>query len=894
MTNPSASYRFIPLVHSGDPLAQAPVDKIVQPEWGDQVSHDVPFSDGVMGTLDLEVTNHTPLFIRGVDPHQPNLPYQTPQQHYGIPGTSLKGMLRGLLEAISFGKMSFVSPTRGSVRDLNNAKVYRDFVTAKEERKDRKSQYRPLTKAGWLDVSNPDQWMLTPCHHWRIETTRRPDRDTGSISDLLEADRKWDKVETNPITRLEWLGDLAWTDMYFKGDDEVKPQYHPSKQGSNGMYLVYRKVYEVSKRPFEGYRAGRLVVTGKPSDRKHLEFVFQSPHDIAGVEPIALNDQVKRDYIATHSEGAEQHRTSARYTAAAKFWMKTAKSQGTMIPVFYLQHEGEVSAVGMAQMLRLPYKYSPAELFERYLNKGSSQPTALDFAELLFGVVDRTPQNPEESLAFTALRGRVQVETARSTDAQLGELIEAVLGGPKISYYPFYVQQSHRDGRVKNIGKGQKYQAEYRTWMDAEALPAGFKRYPRTISVRRPPRPTAEQSKVKTSFTPLRSGATFKTRLYVHNLKPEELGALLWAIDFGGRSECWHQLGMAKGFGYGSVSLKISGHDITDMHAQMVDLESTRQAFIDYMSDCLLGCWEESEQLLYAINFATPCAPRSNLEHMSLEGKNFSKVKQDGLVLPHPVDQHLDRRKAIVNEKKSEGEARREARKALIKRQLLADRAHQQKILADRAHWALQERSTRNIVASLLDNLSLSALVDTMRYLGPYMGEGLGFAQLLEQAWESINTPQDLNKEQCLLAIKERADEVVTEQVRTLICNHEGFASLKRGDAQIGSGSKKQKELVKPFVASNVGQVAPVQSKTEALVEATLSEKQSYIQACIEPLADKDKRQWFIDHTTEAREWSEADRTAYFDEARKWRHKKDKKYNKFLNRDLKKQLELNG
>ena len=135
---------------------------------------------------------------------------------------------------------------------------------------------------------------------------------------------------------------------------------------------------------------------------------------------------------------------------------------------------------------------------------------------------------------------------------------------------------------------------------------------------------------------------------------------------------------------------------------------------------------------------------------------------------------------------------------------------------------------------------------------------------------------------------------MVTEQVRTLICNHEGFASLKRGDAQIGSGSKKQKELVKPFVASNVGQVAPVQSKTEALVEATLSEKQSYIQACIEPLADKDKRQWFIDHTTEAREWSEADRTAYFDEARKWRHKKDKKYNKFLNRDLKKQLELNG
>ena len=39
-------------------------DKVFFPDWADQISHDIPFSDGVSGSLELTITAKTPLFVR--------------------------------------------------------------------------------------------------------------------------------------------------------------------------------------------------------------------------------------------------------------------------------------------------------------------------------------------------------------------------------------------------------------------------------------------------------------------------------------------------------------------------------------------------------------------------------------------------------------------------------------------------------------------------------------------------------------------------------------------------------------------------------------------------------------------------------------------------------------
>ena len=53
MNTINAPYNFVPLS-----------DKIFYPKWSMNVSHDVPFSDGECGEIELEVTAKSPIFIK--------------------------------------------------------------------------------------------------------------------------------------------------------------------------------------------------------------------------------------------------------------------------------------------------------------------------------------------------------------------------------------------------------------------------------------------------------------------------------------------------------------------------------------------------------------------------------------------------------------------------------------------------------------------------------------------------------------------------------------------------------------------------------------------------------------------------------------------------------------
>ena len=39
-------------------------DKVFFPEWADQINHDIPFSDGLSGTINLKITAESPIFVR--------------------------------------------------------------------------------------------------------------------------------------------------------------------------------------------------------------------------------------------------------------------------------------------------------------------------------------------------------------------------------------------------------------------------------------------------------------------------------------------------------------------------------------------------------------------------------------------------------------------------------------------------------------------------------------------------------------------------------------------------------------------------------------------------------------------------------------------------------------
>ncbi|HHB79429.1 MAG TPA: hypothetical protein ENK85_09390, partial [Saprospiraceae bacterium] len=148
-----APYNFVPLNK-----------KVVIPHWIDRISHDVPFKDGESGEFKVRITAKTPIFVKdGLSKEEEAKKYDkdgiqiTPHefcQHNGqyyIPGSSIKGMVRNVLEIMSFGRMDKVNDHRYAVRDLNNKELYQshfgvDKVYGGWLQKDESNQY---TISGW-------------------------------------------------------------------------------------------------------------------------------------------------------------------------------------------------------------------------------------------------------------------------------------------------------------------------------------------------------------------------------------------------------------------------------------------------------------------------------------------------------------------------------------------------------------------------------------------------------------------------------------------------------------------------------------------------------------------------------------------------------------------------
>jgi hypothetical protein len=178
----------------------------------------------------------------------------------------------------------------------------------------------------------------------------------------------------------------------------------------------------------------------------------------------------------------------------------------------------------------------------------------IDIAEAIFGKIGKD----KKDISF---RGRVNVEPFAALNNPLPMPPHvAVLNGPKASYCPNYLaQEMESSGEVK----------EYKTYNHSDAKLRGWKRYPvredniNSTPIDNDPPPKENGSSnysIATVFAPLGPGTRFRGNIHFHNLRPWELGALLWAIRLGhsgnpDHNHWRHSIGMAKPLGCGLLKL---------------------------------------------------------------------------------------------------------------------------------------------------------------------------------------------------------------------------------------------------------------------------------------------------------------------------------------------------
>jgi CRISPR-associated protein (TIGR03986 family) len=575
------------------------------PAWGNLVSHDVPFADGYSGTIDIEIEAMTPLLIggerrKGSDNAAGEVwPVKLPgtagaPDRYAIPGSSLQGMIRNILEIACFGKLGpWVDQRRFGIRDISGTPT---GVAAYSSRMTELSGNVILNKvkAGWL-MHTPDGQNIIPCELARIHIddivalSGAAGHAKTQLGDDLTA-RKGAKERYNAYLD---CGTNPLLDVMVAIDPAAD---HPQSDGHLNRH---------ARCASGGTIPGTLVLTGKPqtgvgAGQKKRDFVFHSPDRLSAKDPgtttsLAISEDVWRDFEAIH-EAQPGRKINANWDC----W-KGDFEDNRVVPVFYLVDPDDaqkVTTFGTAFMFKLAHRNDTHDMLENS-SKDHLNTSKYDLASLIFGGVggQRLSHSLKRRASFdwanaTLPAGKTGPDPKKTT----------VLLGPKPSYYPIYVRQPTTVGGLYASYTPAKRRANNNQDVGDIALAryhpeiSGAKVWPSPTdgSVTMDRLPGGAGANVDVTLNALPAGTTFTTTLHVHNLRKVELGALLWALTLGdeaaltgGKSALRHRIGMGKPYGLGSVAMKVKSAEITPNAAAEVDLAAIMAAFVCHMNGLL-------------------------------------------------------------------------------------------------------------------------------------------------------------------------------------------------------------------------------------------------------------------------------------------------------------------
>ncbi len=448
-----------------------------------------------------------------------------------ISGSSIRGMLRTLIEIVSFGKIDRVSEQQrfffravAADKDDPLKEEYKKYVTPKN------------IKAGYL-LEKADGWFIRPA----MPVDEAPfvwvkEDKLLSISDFI------------PMSNLshykpKYFMNISFQDIYTKNTRRFAGQV-----SSNCTTYKYQGVVVTSGNMLEG--------GNNPGDLKRQNHcIIREPN--AKAEAIPISEDAIQDY----------------YSALTPFQKKDPpfdQNKGVLKNgrcIFYCHPQAgqPVTLFGQSPNFRIPYchqgngKASTARDFiPDFLKDSKDKPAITDIAEAIFGFVrrDKQPEGMEQSRA-----GRVFISDGILNPHQEEKVQQSLnqepktilLSSPKPTTFQHYLVQSQETGAKKSQLK------HYASTPPKDTEPGktvirGHKLYwhkPAHIEV--PDASDTQTSLIK----PIDEGINFSFIIYFENLSKVEIGALLWVLMISENEKYCFSIGMGKPLGMGAIKVKI-------------------------------------------------------------------------------------------------------------------------------------------------------------------------------------------------------------------------------------------------------------------------------------------------------------------------------------------------
>src|SRR5262245_17936405 len=544
------------------------------------------YYDGHTGWFECELETCSPVYVRGmmtldqykkadekkeltVEEKLERAPFYSYQQTDGqpepvIPGSSLRGMLRSLIEIVGYGKMKWVNKSPSitfravaAPREDPLAEAYRRVI----------GHFSSNVRAGYLEQMNNGKWRIRPA--------------------LTPQQMRWADRSALPKVREKNIPPGAIKDFYYFNDPGYLPEYFSvtfnveRRKNRFGFFSDVVKISSEDRYQNKGAFincSGNMLETGKEGQesprRNHALVLPEDPN----ADPLDLPEVLIDAYLNSLTPFQQED-----------LWGKeNGQPMGVLedgAPVFYVLEKKsrapEALWFGHTPNFRIPARTAdgrvttPLDLIPDHIR---SRPEP-DLVEAIFGWVEEKDDGGlKEQCA-----GRVFVTDAKFIEAKneiwfarKNAITPATLGSPKVTTFQHYLVQDKNEGHDPDFRQRlAHYDAEF-----SKTEIRGHKLY--WHKGQRPNiEATTDQRKKESQLTriePLQPGVKFRFRVHFENLKSEELGALAWALTLPGdtgRTYC-HKLGMGKPLGMGAVAIKADLY-VTDRRRRYQSLFNQNQ-----------------------------------------------------------------------------------------------------------------------------------------------------------------------------------------------------------------------------------------------------------------------------------------------------------------------------
>ena len=511
---------------------------------------------GLTGWFDCEMETCSPVYVRGmmtldqfdksdrkakelsVEEKLERAPFYSYRQKDGqsvpvIPGSSLRGMLRSLIEIAGYGKLRWVNGSPSitfravaAPREDPLSEPYRQVI----------GQLSREVRAGYLERTETGDWLIRPA--------------------LSPKEKGWPEAAFLKVKE-RTIPTGAITNFYYFDDPEYLPDYYPVSFDAinrRNRFGPCTEVTRIGDEELNYQHKGVLACSGnmletnqkglKSPRRNHTLVLPKKPN----AKPLKLSYQLIDTYLNSLTPFQQED-----------LWGKERGLPAGVLedgaPVFYVtdKKSGDVFWFGHTPNFRVPAQITlgrvttPLDLIPEHLCDAAE----IDLAEAIFGWVARKGSEKQQCA------GRVFVTDAYFTEAKdkiwFAEkpITPATLGGPKVTTFQHYLVQ---DASKDHDPDKRQSLAHYSHSTEQTEL-RGHKLYwhkganPPIIN-------TAKVNESQLSrISPVRPGVKFCFKVHFESLRPEELGALAWALTLPGEDGqiYRHKLGMGKPLGMGAV-----------------------------------------------------------------------------------------------------------------------------------------------------------------------------------------------------------------------------------------------------------------------------------------------------------------------------------------------------